>query len=163
MLDNFSYAFVVLCWLFKIHLHKKFFKEHIGLKFWTLLSQHTINPLIHNNTLWRLWNIMHMKILWKMEHLLFWATAPFPMIFSKVLKVLLKFFLIFFQCYLKLENYVMIGVKGLSQWQVSIAGSEWAHAYASHRKMSQYNNRSLKFSPYITSIASKPKAHNITT
>ena len=30
---------------------------------------HWLNPLLHNNALWRLWNIMYLKILWKMEHL----------------------------------------------------------------------------------------------
>ena len=30
----------------------------------------TINPLLYNNAYWRLWNIMYLKILWKMEHLL---------------------------------------------------------------------------------------------
>ena len=83
-------------------------KSYIG---WTFL---------HNNDFWCLWNIMYqyMKILWKMEHLLFenimengafalwkyygkWsicsfgANAPFSIIFSKVFKTYLKFFLTF--------------------------------------------------------------------
>ena len=36
------------------------------------------------------------------------ANAPFSIIFSKVFKTSLKFFLIFFQCCLKIENDVMI-------------------------------------------------------
>ena len=36
------------------------------------------------------------------------ANAPFSIIFSKVFKTLLKFFLGFFHCYLKIENDVMI-------------------------------------------------------
>ena len=32
-----------------------------------------INLLLHNNPFWRLWNIMNLKILWKMEHLLFFS------------------------------------------------------------------------------------------
>ena len=29
--------------------------------------------LLHDNTFWRLWNIMYLKILWKLGHLLFWS------------------------------------------------------------------------------------------
>ena len=32
-----------------------------------------LNHLHHISTFWRLWNIMYLKILWKMEHLLFWS------------------------------------------------------------------------------------------
>ena len=33
-------------------------------------NKNDLNLLLHNNTFWRLWNIMYLKILWKMEHLL---------------------------------------------------------------------------------------------
>ena len=36
--------------------------------FWA--PKHMFNPFIHNNAVWRLWNIMHLTILWKMEHFL---------------------------------------------------------------------------------------------
>ena len=36
-------------------------------------SQNIFNPLLHNNTIWCLWNIMYLEILWKMEHLLLWS------------------------------------------------------------------------------------------
>ena len=42
-----------------------------------------------------------------MEHGAFGANAPFSIIFSKVFKTLL-IFLEFFQCCLKIENYVII-------------------------------------------------------
>ena len=29
-----------------------------------------LNPLLHNSAFQRLWNIMHLQILWKIEHLL---------------------------------------------------------------------------------------------
>ena len=32
-----------------------------------------VNPLPRRDTFWRLWKIMYLKILWKMEHLLFWS------------------------------------------------------------------------------------------
>ena len=38
----------------------------------------------------------------------FGANAPFSIIFSKVFKTLIKFFLNLFQCCLKIENDVMI-------------------------------------------------------
>ena len=31
---------------------------------------HIINYLLHNNAFWCLYNIMYLKILWKMEHML---------------------------------------------------------------------------------------------
>ena len=42
-----------------------------------MISWLSLNPLLHNNAFWLLWNIMYLKILWKMEHLLFWSNAPF--------------------------------------------------------------------------------------
>ena len=51
---------------------------------------------------------MYLKILLKMEFCSNGANAPFSIIFSKVSKALLKLFLIFFQCYLKIENDVII-------------------------------------------------------
>ena len=29
-----------------------------------------VNPLLHNNAFWRLWNTMYLKILWKLEQML---------------------------------------------------------------------------------------------
>ena len=40
-------------------------------------------PLLHNNAFWRLWNIMYLKILWKMEQLLFWSKCS---IFHNIFK-----------------------------------------------------------------------------
>ena len=45
-----------------------------------------LNPQLHNNAFWCLWNTMYLKILWKIKHLLFGAYAPFSIILSKVLK-----------------------------------------------------------------------------
>ena len=50
-----------------------------------------------------------LKILWKMEHLLKGANAPFSIIVSKVFKTLLKYFLNFSIC-LKIEIDVMIKI-----------------------------------------------------
>ena len=44
---------------------------------------HVYNPLLHNNAFWRLWNIMYLKVLWKMEHLLFWSKSS---IFNNIFK-----------------------------------------------------------------------------
>ena len=39
---------------------------------YTFFSKITsLNPLLHNDVFWRLWNSVYLKILWKMEHLLF--------------------------------------------------------------------------------------------
>ena len=48
-------------------------------------------------------NIMNLKILWKMEHLLFWSKCSIFQYIFKSTQNLLKFFLIF-QCCLKIEN-----------------------------------------------------------
>ena len=50
-----------------------------------------LNPLLHNYSFWRLWNVMYLKILWIMEHLL----HSISIIFSKVFKTELKYFLNF--------------------------------------------------------------------
>ena len=42
-----------------------------------------INPLLHNSAFWRFWNIMYLKILWKMEHLLFESKCS---IFHNIIK-----------------------------------------------------------------------------
>ena len=55
--------------------------------------------------IWKMEHLPQVKILWKVEHLLHGANAPFSIIFSKVFKILLKFFL---KCCLKIENDVMI-------------------------------------------------------
>ena len=62
----------------------------------------------HKITLSNLYSIitpMYLKILWKMEH---GANALISIIFTDISKTFHKFFLIFFQCYLKIENDVMI-------------------------------------------------------
>ena len=41
-----------------------------------------LNPFLHN-AFWHLWNIMYSKILWKMEHLLFWSKCS---IFHNIFK-----------------------------------------------------------------------------
>ena len=56
-------------------------------------------------------HLLQLKI-WKIEHLLLGANAPISMILSKVVKTLLRFFLIFFQYCPKIENDVMILKKG---------------------------------------------------
>ena len=59
------------------------------------LADDSYIPLLHNNAFWRFWNIMYLKILWKMEHLLFWSKwSIFLNIFKSIQK--LKFFLNFF-------------------------------------------------------------------
>ena len=63
---------------------------------------------------------MYLKILWKMEHMLFGANAPFSIIFSKVFKTKLNFFLNF-QCCFKIafeisyifENFIKNGAIAL--------------------------------------------------
>ena len=39
------------------------------LNFWKYTGISHINPLLHNNAFWRLWNITFSKILWKMEQM----------------------------------------------------------------------------------------------
>ena len=49
---------------------------------------------------------MYLKILWKVEHLVFWSKCFIPKIFSKVFQTLI--FLEFFQCCLKKENDAIV-------------------------------------------------------
>ena len=51
-----------------------------------------LNPLLHINALWHLWNIMYLKILWKMEHLLQRSKCSiFHDFFQKYSKLYLNF------------------------------------------------------------------------
>ena len=65
-----------------------------------------LNPVLHNNAFWHLWNIMYYYEKWK--NCSKRGNAPFSITFSKVYKTSLKFLLIFFQHCLKIENDVMI-------------------------------------------------------
>ena len=63
----------------------------------TKCKRWVLNPLLHNNNaLWHLWNIMYLKILWKMEHLLQKIKCSISIIFSKVFKLILIFSWFFF-------------------------------------------------------------------
>ena len=66
-----------------------------------------INHLLNDNTLkyYVFENIMENEANAPIENM---ENALFSMILSKVVKTLLKLFLIFFQCCLKIENDVMI-------------------------------------------------------
>ena len=69
---------------------------------WTI-NVSNFNLLLHNNAFWCHWNIMYLKILWKMEHLLFLSKFS---IFHSIIESVqnLKKFPEFFQCCLKIEN-----------------------------------------------------------
>ena len=50
------------------------------------------NPLPHDKAFWHCWNIMYLKILWKMKHLLFWSKCCiFQKYFQKYSKLYLNF------------------------------------------------------------------------
>ena len=54
-------------------------------------------------------NIMYLKILWEMEHLLFGSKCSiFYNIFKSFQNLINLIFFFFFQCCLKIENDVMI-------------------------------------------------------
>ena len=67
------------------------------------------NPLLHNNASWCPWNVMYLKILWKIEHLLFWSKCSIiHNIFKSIIQNLIWTPLEIFQCCcLTIEN-VMI-------------------------------------------------------
>ena len=71
-----------------------------------------LNPLLHDNTFWRLWNIMFLKILWKKEHLLIWSKCS---IFHNIFKSMRNYlnFSWIFQCCLKKK---MMSLSKISQW-----------------------------------------------
>ena len=47
-----------------------------------------LNPLLHDNAFWRLWNTMYLEILWKIEHLLHWRKCS---IFHNIFKSIQNF------------------------------------------------------------------------
>ena len=67
----------------------------------------TLIRMLHNNTFWRLWNIMYLKILWKMELMLLWSKCSIFHIFKSI-QNLTWIFLEIFQSCLKIEYDVMI-------------------------------------------------------
>ena len=71
---------VVLCWFLKIYIC--IWKIHTNqLEISCILTLYSINAF------WHLWNIVHLKIFWKMEHLLFWSKCS---IFHNIFKSTVK-------------------------------------------------------------------------
>ena len=55
-----------------------------------------VNPLLHNNTVWRLW---FLKIIWKMECLLLWSKCSIFLNIYKSIQNFTKIFLDFFNVF----------------------------------------------------------------
>ena len=95
------FFFSMICWFYTVlmrvrdpkigHGNQKLMPASYGIKFEKDLTSFN---LLH------LWNIMYLKILWKMEHLLFWSKCSIFHMFSN--SWLISFnFLECFQCCLK--------------------------------------------------------------
>ena len=71
-------------WTIVNNLYHFFFCVCVSLYIFSNDPSFQIYPLLHNDAFWCLWN-MYLKILWKMEHLLFWGQCSiFHNIFNSI-------------------------------------------------------------------------------